>query len=64
MTLSEKIEFLRANGYTQAEIAILIECTQGMVSILRHGYEPENKRLEKKIDILYKHELKRYQANA
>lgn len=59
ITLSEKIKFLTDNGYTQAELAIIVGCGQSMLSMMKSGYEPKNQRLEKKIDALYNHERRR-----
>lgn len=59
ITLSEKIEFLKNNGYTLTELAVIIGCGQSMLSIMKSGYAPKNQRLEKKIDALYNHERRR-----
>ena len=59
ITLSEKIKFLTDNGYTQTELAVIVDCGQSMLSMMKSGYEPKNQRLEKKIDALYNHERRR-----
>ena len=59
ITLSEKIEFLTDNGYTQTELAVIVGCGQSMLSMMKSGYEPKNQRLEKKIDALFNHERRR-----
>ena len=56
MTLSEKIEFLQNSGYTLSQLALIIGCAPSMVSMMKSGYAPNNQRLEKRIDELYKHE--------
>ena len=57
LTLAEKIKFLTENGYNQSELATIIGCGQSMLSMMKTGYAPENKRLETKIDVLYRHIL-------
>ncbi len=58
VTLAEKINVLIRGGYKQTELATVIECGQSMISMMRAGYTPKNKRLEQKITLLYNHELK------
>ena len=38
ITLSEKIEFLKNNGYTQTELAVIVGCGQSMLSMMKSGY--------------------------
>lgn len=59
ITLIEKIKFLTDNGYKQTELAVIVDCGQSMLSMMKSGYEPKNQRLEKKIDALYNHERRR-----
>lgn len=59
ITLSEKIKFLIDNGYKQTELAVIVDCGQSMLSMMKSGYEPKNQRLEKKIDALYNHERRK-----
>ena len=59
ISLSEKIEFLTNNGYTQTELAVIVGCGQSMLSMMKSGYAPKSQRLEKKIDALYNHERRR-----
>lgn len=56
ISLSDKIEFLQKSGYTQSQLALIIGCGPSMVSMMKSGYSPNNQRLEKRIDELYKHE--------
>lgn len=55
VTLAEKVEFLTCNGYNQSELATIIGCGQSMLSMMKTGYAPKNKRLESKINVLYRH---------
>lgn len=57
LTLAEKIVALTNDGYKQGELAIILGCGHSMISMMKTGYAPENKRLEKKIDVLYRHIL-------
>lgn len=56
MSLSEMIEFLQKSGYTQTQLASIIGCAASMVSMMKSGYAPNNQRLEKRIETLFKHE--------
>ena len=58
LTLAEKITYLVDSGYNQSELATIIGCGQSMVSMMKTGYAPENKRLESKINVLYRHEAR------
>ena len=55
IVLSEKIELLQKSGYTQSQLARIIGCGPSMISMMKSGYSPNNQRLEKRIDELYKH---------
>lgn len=57
LTLAEKIVALVDDGYKQGELATILGCGRSMISMMKTGYAPENKRLETKIDVLYRHIL-------
>lgn len=57
--LSNKIKYLLKSGYKQTHLATIIGCGASMVSMMKDGYTPSNKRLEQKINFLYEHEKRR-----
>ena len=57
LTLAEKIVALVDGGYNQCELATILGCGQSMISMMKTGYAPKNKRIETKINVLYRHIL-------
>ena len=57
LTLAEKIVALVDAGYKQGELATILGCGKSMISMMKTGYAPENKRLETKIGVLYRYIL-------
>lgn len=55
VTLAEKILYLIGKGYKQTELATILGCGQSMISMMKTGYAPNNKRIESKINVLCRH---------